>query len=199
MSEQWHDEAMEWPNRRIKTTTGVLMDFVVDEVTTPAGGTMIRNYLDHPNSVGIIAYDDQGRVAVERQYRHPVRRKLVEAPAGLCDHSGEDTLEAARRELAEELGLAARQWSILADAYATPGCSTQACRVFLARGLSPVPRPAGFTLDDEEADMSIGWAQVDDLVDEIYAGTIMNPTIIIGVLALKTALLTGGLEQLREI
>ncbi|MDR0285307.1 MAG: NUDIX hydrolase [Propionibacteriaceae bacterium] len=191
------DEAVEWPTTRLGTTPGILMDFVVDQVTTPDGGTMTRNYLEHPDSVGVIALDDQGRVAIERQYRHPVRHRLVEAPAGLCDVAGEDPAATARRELAEELGLAAERWSVLVDIYATPGCSTQGTRVYLAQGLTAVPRPDGFTLEGEEADMAIGWAGVDELVDGIFAGRLMNPTIITGVLALKVALTTGRIDTLR--
>ena len=191
------DESLEWPSQRRATTVGILMDFVVDQVATPDGGAMVRNYLRHPNSVGIIAMDDQGRVAVERQYRHPVRSMLVEAPAGLCDQQGEDPADTARRELAEELGLAASSWSVLVDLYATPGCSTQATRIFLATGLSEVPRPEGFLLEGEEAHMTIGWADLDDLVAAIYAGHVMNPTIVVGVLALKNALTTGAIDSLR--
>ncbi|MCL2471264.1 MAG: NUDIX hydrolase [Propionibacteriaceae bacterium] len=191
------DEPVEWPCTRVETTHGILMDFVVDKVSTPEGGSMVRNYLRHPNSVGVIAVDDQGRVAIERQYRHPVRRRLIEAPAGLCDVETEDLTHTAQRELAEELGLAASAWSVLVDTYTTPGCSTQATRVFLARGLSQVPRPEGFVLEAEEADMAVDWARLDDLVDAIFAGQIMNPTLITGVLALRVAMLTGTVDALR--
>ena len=193
------DEAVTWPYVRTSTTHGVLMDFVVDEVTTPDGGTMVRNYLEHPDSVGIIAMDDRGRVAIEKQYRHPVRHRLVEAPAGLCDMAGEPPAETARRELAEELGLAASRWSVLVDTYATPGCSTQHVRLYLAQGLTAVERPKDFVLEGEEADMDIGWAPVDDLVDSIFAGEISNPTIVTGVLALKVAMTTGRLDALRPV
>jgi len=191
------DEPVEWPYRRVKTTPGILMDFVVDEVDTPDGATMVRNYLTHLDSVAIVAMDDQGRIVVERQYRHPVRHQLVEIPAGLIDHAGESPLETARRELAEEVGLAAAQWSVLVDIYATPGASSQSARIFLARGLTTVPRPDGFTLQAEEADMAVGWADLDDLVQAIYAGDVANPSLVAGVLALKTALVTGRIDGLR--
>ncbi len=197
-SQVWADQVVEWPNRLIGVSPGILMDFVVDEVDVPGGGTMKRNYLRHPNAVGIIAYDDQGRVAVEQQYRHPVRRRLVEAPAGLCDHENEDPLTAAQRELAEELGLSAATWSVLVDVYGSPGSSTQATRVFLARDLSQVDRPEGFELADEEADMTLGWADLDDLVTAIMAGRVMNPTMVCGVMTLKTALVTGQVDALRR-
>jgi len=192
-----HDTEAQWPYTRLETTPGVLMEFVVDEVCAPDGTRMVRNYLHHPNAVGIIAMDDQGRIGVENQYRHPVRRKLVEAPAGLCDIDDEALVDTARRELAEELGLAATTWSVLVDIYATPGSSSQKTRIFLARGLSPVPRPEGFRLEGEEADMEIGWVHIDELAQAIFAGEIMNPTMVVGVLACKTAMLTSGLDSLR--
>lgn len=195
--DQLRDQPIEWPARRLATTSGRLMDFVVDQVDTPQGTTMVRNYLEHPAAVGIIALDDQDRVVVEAQYRQPVRSKLIEAPAGLRDQPGESALATAQRELAEEVGLAARDWRILIDIFSSPGSSSQATRVFLARGLTPVPRPAGFELEGEEADMGVGWARLDDLVAAVFAGRLMNPTIVTGTLALVAARSGGYLEALR--
>ena len=82
---------------------------------------MEREYLQHPGAVGIIALDDADRVALVRQYRHAVRHRLIEPPAGLLDVDGEDPLLAAQRELAEEVGLAAETWHVLVDLFTTPG------------------------------------------------------------------------------
>jgi ADP-ribose pyrophosphatase len=191
------DQDAQWAWRRVKATEGILMDFVTDQVTSPDGSLLLRNYLSHPNAVGVIAQDDQGRVAVERQYRHPVRRRLVEAPAGLCDQPGEAALAAAQRELAEELGLAASWWRVLVDVYATPGSSTQATRIFLACQVTPVARPAGFVLEGEEAELELEWVAVEELVAAVFAGQIMNPTLVIGVLALRAAEAGPGLDGLR--
>jgi len=195
--DQLGDRAVDWPSRRRRTTHGILMDFVVDEVTTPQGTTMVRNYLEHPMAVGVIALDEQDRVAIEVQYRHPVRAKLVEAPAGLRDQPGETALATAQRELAEEVGLAASDWRILIDIYSSPGSSSQSTRLFLARGLTAVARPAGFELEAEEADMAVGWAKLDDLVAAVFAGRLMNPTIVSGTMALWTARQGGYLDALR--
>jgi len=196
-AEQLSDQPADWPARRLATTPGILMDFVVDEVTTPQGTTMVRNYLQHPAAVGIIALDDQDRVAVVAQYRHPARTKLIEAPAGLCDQPGEVGLATAQRELAEEVGLAAADWRILVDIFSSPGSSSQSTRVYLARDLTPVPRPAGFELEAEEADMAVGWARLDDLVAAVFAGRLMNPTIVTGTMALWAARHGGYLDALR--
>ena len=191
------DQPTVWPSQRTRVTSGVLMDFVVDEVEVPQGESVVRNYLNHPNSVGIIAMDDRGRIAVEKQYRHPVRALLLEAPAGLVDPEDTDLESTARRELAEELALSANSWRILADTYATPGSSTQLTRIFLAQELKEIPRPPGFLLEAEEAHMEVGWAEIDDLLDGIFTGVIKNPTLVVGVLALRTAMATQGLDNLR--
>ena len=100
---------------------GKIGTFVEDQVSTPDGETMKREYLQHPGAVGIIALDDADRVALVRQYRHAVRHRLIEPPAGLLDVTGEDPLLAAQRELAEEVGLAAGRWHVLVDLFTTPG------------------------------------------------------------------------------
>ena len=192
------DEALAWPAREVARTPGILMDFVVDEVTTPAGTVMVRNYLSHPAAVGVIVVDERGWIGYLRQYRHPVRRRLVEAPAGLLDQAGEDPLAAAQRELAEEFGYAAADWAVLVDLYVTPGSSTQAVRIYLARDLQAIPRPADFVLADEEADMELGWAPADELVEAILAGRVMNQVLVSGVLAYQSALLSGRLADLRR-
>ncbi|MDR0959836.1 MAG: NUDIX hydrolase [Propionibacteriaceae bacterium] len=195
-AEDLDDRRMEWPSRRLATTTGVLMDFVVDEIDAPDGSTLTRNYLRHPGAVGIVALDDEDRIAVVRQFRHQVGAELVEAPAGLLDHAGEDSWAAARRELAEEALLEASDWRILIDCFSSPGASTEAIRIFLARGLAPARRPDGFVLEGEEAAMTLGWAHLDEVVEAILAGRLHNPTIIMGALALSQAR-RGGLDRLR--
>ena len=106
--DELRDVRLAWPTRRVDEVRGRMMRFVTDEVTTPDGHTMVREYLEHPGAVAIIAVDDQSRLAVVIQYRHPVGYKEVEAPAGLLDVEREDPLAAAQRELREEAELAAR-------------------------------------------------------------------------------------------
>lgn len=197
--DQVGDIAGAWPTLEHETLgRGVLQDFVRDKVATPDGGTMIRDYLVHTGAVGVIAMDDAGHLLVVRQYRHPVGATLIEPPAGLLDVSGEDWLAAAQRELAEEVGMQAGDWRVLVDFYTSPGCLGETLRVFLARQLSPAPRPDGFVADAEEADMDVAWIHVDDVVDAIFDGRIGNPTMVAGALALQTALRDGRLGQLRS-
>ena len=192
------DEPTSWPvRRRDVLATGAVCVFVEDEVDAPSGEVMRRQYTRHPGAVGVIAWDDDDRIAVVRQYRHPVGFRLVEPPAGLLDHDDEVYVVGARRELAEEAGLAAGRWQVLVDLFTTPGATEEALRVFLARDLAPVDRPDGFVPEGEEAAMDVCWAARADLVDAIYAGRLQNPTMVAGVLALEAARLGGRLDVLR--
>lgn len=178
------DEAVAWPVTGERVLgSGSFTALLQDDVTGPGGETLQREYLRHPGAVGIVALDEQGRVALVRQYRHPVRHRLIEPPAGLLDVDGEDYLLAAQRELAEEVGLAARRWHVLVDLFTTPGIIAESLRVYLARDLQPVDSPEGFVKEGEEAEMELSWAGLADLVDAVLAGDLHNPTMISGVLA----------------
>ncbi|MGI3785073.1 MAG: NUDIX domain-containing protein, partial [Janthinobacterium lividum] len=182
------DVALAWPVLSTEVlATGHVATFAQDRVRTPDGGEMTREYLQHPGAVGIIALDEQERVVLVRQYRHPVRHRLSEPPAGLLDHAGEDPLVAAQRELAEEVGLSAGRWNVLVDLFSTPGIVGEGLRVYLARDLAPADRPDGFTAEGEEADMDTVWASLDDLLDAVLDGRLHNPTLVSGVLAAGTA------------
>ncbi len=181
------DLPVDWPSTRVSTTHGRVSDFVADDVTAPDGTVLRREFLSHPGAVAVIALDEENRVAVVTQYRHPAGFRFLEPPAGLLDHAGENYLVAAQRELAEEAGLAAADWRVLVDVFTSPGCNSESIRIFLARGLTEVGRPDGFELHGEEADMELRWAALDDLIDGIYAGLIQNPTMVFGSLALYGA------------
>jgi ADP-ribose pyrophosphatase len=145
----------------------------------------------------VIALDDHDRVALVRQYRHPVRHRLIEPPAGLLDVGGEDYLQAIERELAEEVGLAARRWAVLVDLFTTPGILGESLRIYLARDLTDVDHPDGFTREGEEAHMDTVWASLDDLVEAVLGGRLHNPTVVSGVLAAWTARERDGFTSLR--
>jgi len=153
------------------------------------GAHLVRDYIDHPGAVAVLALDDEDRVLLIQQYRHPVRSRDWEIPAGLLDVDGEHALEAAQRELAEEADLAASDWSVLVDYRTTPGGSNEAIRIFLARGLAPtaVPHPR----EDEEADMAIRWVPLDDCVDAVLARRVQNPSLVVSVLAAHAARARG--------
>lgn len=192
------DAAVSWSLLSSTTmASGAMMSFVQDTFVAPEGDQMTREYVAHPGAVGVIALDEHNRVALVRQYRHPVRHRLVEPPAGLLDIDGEDALAGAARELAEEVHLAATDWRVLVDLFTSPGMSSEGLRIYLARGLTEITPPDGFTRHGEEAEMDTAWAELDHLLDAVLAGRLHNPILVSGVLATWTAARRTGLDALR--
>jgi ADP-ribose pyrophosphatase len=154
-----------------------------DTVAMPGGGDSVREVVHHPGAVAVVALDDEDRVVLVRQYRHPVGRHLWELPAGLRDEDGEPPLATAQRELAEEALLAAGRWSLLTTTYSTPGFCDEAVLVYLAEDLTDADRPEGFLVEHEEADMTVERVPLADAVQRIFDGDIRNALAVIGLLA----------------
>lgn len=148
------------------------------------GETIVREYMDHTGAVAILALDDDDRVLLIKQYRHPVRVRDWEIPAGLLDIAEEHPLAAAQRELAEEADLAAVRWDVLGEFYTTPGGSDEAIRIYLARELTALD---AFARTAEEADIEVRWVPLDELVDAILARRVQNPSLVVGGLAAHAA------------
>ncbi len=159
-----------------------------DQVTMPGETTSQRDVVVHPGAVGVVALDEQGRVLLVNQYRHPVRRRLDELPAGLLDKPGEPALDAAQRELVEEAGLAAETWHVLVDTLSSPGMTDEAVRTFLARDVRVVDREVQ---EHEEADMTAQWVDLDEAVRRVLAGDIENAIAAVGLLAADRARADG--------
>ncbi|UQA96251.1 NUDIX domain-containing protein [Streptomyces halobius] len=189
-AEEWQVTASETPFVGNKTSVRT------DQVVMPDGSTVTRDYQVHPGSVAVLALDDQGRVLVLRQYRHPVRHKLWEIPAGLLDVPGENPLHAAQRELYEEAHVKAEDWRVLTDVYPTPGGCDEAVRIFLARELSEAEGER-FEVFEEEADMELARVPQAELVRGALAGELHNNCLVVGVLALTAAQGGDGLDALR--
>ncbi|HEY4226048.1 MAG TPA: NUDIX hydrolase [Pseudolysinimonas sp.] len=145
-----------------------------------AGHSITREYMDHPGAVAVLAIDDQDRVLLINQYRHPVGLRDWELPAGLLDVEGEPPLAAARRELAEETDLSAEHWSELITFHSSPGGSNETLRVFEARGILPTEP---FARSEEEAEIVVRWVPIDEVVDAVLEGRLTNSILIIAVLA----------------
>lgn len=171
--------------------TGRVWDVVREEVELPGGQTVVRDLQRHPGAVTVLALDDDENVLLIRQYRHPVRRELWELPAGLLDVAGEEPLLAARRELAEEADLVASDWAVVADWFNSPGGSSEANRIYLARGLSAVPEADRHVREDEEKDLVPVRVPLAQVVRAVLEGRLANPGTVIGVLALQAALAAG--------
>lgn len=166
---------------------GRLFTVVTDEVTMPGGGTARRDYLRHVGAVAVVAIDPDDRVVLIRQYRHAVRRRMWELPAGLIDVSGEHPDAAAARELTEEADLVAGRLDLLVDVHTSPGFSNEVVRVFLARELTPVPDERRHDRREEEAEIQVSWHDLDAAIAMIFAGTISNGPAVAGLFAAARA------------
>lgn len=151
-----------------------------DTLAMPGGREANREIVEHFGAVAVVALDAEGRVAMVEQYRHSVRRRLLELPAGLLDFYQEPELETAKRELREEAGLAAAEWGVLVDLVTSPGFAEEAVRVFIARGLTQVERPEA---EDEEADMDLKWLPLAQAREAVMRGEIVNSIAVAGILA----------------
>lgn len=169
--------------------SGAILALRLDQVAMPGGSVAEREVVEHYGAVAIAALDSDDRLVLVRQYRHPLGKRLLELPAGLIDKPGEDPLATAKRELAEETGLAAKNWSVLVDVALSPGFTDEALRIYLAEDLTEADRPEP---ELEEADITLVHLSIDDAVQRTLNGEVVNATAVAGILALATARSTGA-------
>jgi ADP-ribose pyrophosphatase len=118
---------------------GVLLEVHNDQVRLPDGKRAAREYIRHPGAVAIVPLFDDGRVLLERQFRYPHRREFIEIPAGKVD-PGEPHLAAAKRELLEETGYTAEEWTRVGVIHTAIAYTDEAIEIFLAKKLDHVGR-----------------------------------------------------------
>lgn len=149
------------------------------------GAEITREYMDHTGAVAVLALDERDRVLLIQQYRHPIRMRDWELPAGLLDIRGESPLVAAQRELAEEVDLVAETWDLLTEFMTSPGGSNEMLRVYLARGVSPAPTV--FARTEEEAGIEQRWVPLDEVVDSVLSRDLQNSILAIAALSAAAA------------
>lgn len=161
-----------------------VMALRADAVSRPDHGheQFERLVLEHPGAVIVLAVDDDERVLVLEQYRHPARRRFVELPAGLRDAGDEDPLETAKRELLEEAELRASSWRHLLTSYTSPGISSERLEIFLARDFTHADR-GEFEPSHEEADMEAHWVPLDELVAAVLDSRVTDGPLGLAVMA----------------
>lgn len=155
----------------------------IDTIVDPDGAEHARAVIKPHGAVGVLALDDEDRLLLVEQYRHPVARRLLEIPAGTLDVDGEAALDAAVRELAEEADLVADEWEPLLALHATPGYSTEHWQVFRATDLRPVAHDDRTAREAEEADMVQWWLPFDQAVDAVLSGRISDAMTVAAILA----------------
>src|SRR6478609_11051842 len=178
--------------RRLLSTEKVYQGRIWDVVSdtfqlSESGDALTRDYIDHPGAVAVLPMNAEGQILLLKQYRHPVGMDLWEVPAGLLDVEGEDFVVGAARELAEEADLAAGTWNVLADVFNSPGSSSEAIRIYLARDLTEVPHHERHERTDEEAEIEFHWIALDEAVASVLAGRLHNPSAVVGILAAAAA------------
>ena len=153
-----------------------------DEVLLPNGNTSVREVVEHPGGVGILALEDDGSVLLVRQYRYAFGRTLLEIPAGKRE-KGEEPLTTARRELREETGATADEWLSMGSLIASPGCYDEVLYLYLARGLH-----FGDTHPDEDEFLSLERMPLEELAERCMNGEITDAKTVCAALKAKNLL-----------
>jgi 8-oxo-dGDP phosphatase len=163
------------------THEGQLSRLRVDRLRMPDGDEAEREVVEHPDAVALVPVDDDGQVVLLRQFRHPVRRYLLELPAGKLDNEGEGPADAAQRELVEEVGLAAGRLTELLCFHNSSGWTDESTTIFLAEDLRPA-EAEDFVAQHEEADMQVVRIPLAEAVQRVHAGEITDAKTVIGLL-----------------
>lgn len=157
---------------------GHVVTTVTAAFAAPDGHRFERDIVRHPGAVAVVPVSEAGTVTLVRQYRAPVDRWVAEVPAGTRDVDGEDLEATARRELAEEVGLAAERLELLVRTLNTPGFCDEETAVYLATGLSPVADGRRGVEEEHLEVVEVALDAFDGLVD---GGTIVDAVTILGV------------------
>jgi len=158
---------------------GKLLRVKCDAVSLHDGKPATREYVEHNGAVMIIPVLDSGELVMERQYRYVLHRHCLEFPAGKID-PGEEPLATGRRELLEETGYVAREWTYLTTIHPTVAYSTERILVYLARGLEH----RGHKLDDGEH-LEVLNLPLAALMERVRSGEISDVKTVIGVFWLE--------------
>lgn len=186
MSDPHHD-LRETPLRSERVFKGRIVNLRVDEVRLPTGATARREVVEHRGAVALVAVLPGPSVILVRQWRHAIGGELLEIPAGTLDE-GEDPLDCARRELAEETGYTAENIDPVASFWSAPGFLTERMHVFLATGLSAAAGEA-----DKDEIIRTHVVPWDEAVAMCLDGHIEDAKTIAGILACR-----GRVDALRE-
>ncbi|HBV97658.1 MAG: ADP-ribose pyrophosphatase [Peptococcaceae bacterium BICA1-7] len=177
---------MDFNEKKVSSETvysGKILNLRVDRVELPNGNMTAREVVEHAGAVAVVA-QKEGRLLMVRQFRYPVGKVLLEIPAGKIE-KGEDPLLCAARELIEETGYEAGEMKLLLSFFSTPGFSDEVLHVYLAgdlkyRGQKP----------DEDEFIQVEELPLERAVEMIGSGEICDAKSIIGILAVKSELVS---------
>ncbi len=172
----------ETPLSRTELLRGHFLHVVRDTVRLPDGREATREYVLHPGAVMVVGLLDDGRVVLERQFRHPMQAVMIEFPAGKRD-PGEDSLACAQRELLEETGYTAREWAFAGRLAPTVAYSDETIDIWFARGLA-----AGARRLDEGEFLDVFTATPAELQAWCHGGEVIDCKTLIGSMWLQNVL-----------
>ncbi|OUZ06409.1 hypothetical protein BHE97_19100 [Aeromicrobium sp. PE09-221] len=186
LAERVADEAARWPVARVESAfENPYLSVAVDTIVDPSGDEHSRVVVRPHGAVAVLALDEDDRVLLVEQYRHAVRQRLIEIPAGTLDVEGEHPAEAAARELGEEADLLAGHWQPLLEMVATPGYSSERWTAYLATELTALPEAERTRREAEEADMRQWWVPFERAVDLVLDGKITDALTVGAILAAR--------------
>ena len=163
---------------------GVVLHVKRDTVRLPNGNSAVREVIRHIGAVCVIPVLENGDVVMERQYRYPLDRVILEIPAGKLDAADEDRFSAIQRELREETGYTAGNWTEIGPLYPAPAYSDEYITMYLARDLRRGERHL-----DEDEFLDVHTVPLRDLVEDVMAGKIADAKTQICIL--KAARILG--------
>ena len=162
---------------------GRIIKLYNDQITLPDGNGAYREYVRHPGGVCVVPLTDKNEVMLVRQYRYVYAKEIIEIPAGKRDSKTEDTLEGAKRELKEELGITAEKFVFLGELYPTPGYTDEVLYMYAATGLA-----FGETNPDEDEFVEPEKIHINTIVDMIMNCEIKDAKTVAAVLKTKRLL-----------
>ena len=165
---------------------GRILNVRVDEAILPNGKTVTREVIEHHGACGIVAFDEEGKLLMVRQYRNALDRFTLEIPAGALDFAGEPKIDCAYRELEEETGFRTEKLEYLISVHTTVAFCDEAIDIFVARNLIPSKQH----LDEEESLEVEAW-DVKELHELIYKGEITDGKTIAAIMAYSQKYLCG--------
>lgn len=178
---------MDLTERMVESKTifeGKIVRLTLDQAELPNGSLAAREVVYHPGGVAVLALDEDNQVTLVWQYRYPIQKLLLELPAGKLDHGAEeDRLLGAQRELSEETGLEASEWTYLGYLLASPGFCDEALHMYLARGLT-----ASAQHPDEDEFLDVVKMPFQQLVEQVMDGTITDAKTVATTLKVKVLL-----------
>lgn len=161
---------------------GRIVTVKLDKAQLPNGRLTSREVVEHPGGVAVLPLDADGCVTLVRQFRYPFQRVLLELPAGKLE-KGEDHRACGLRELEEETGMTAGEFTYLGGLYLSPGYSSEVLHLYLARELRQ-----GTSHPDEGEFLNVEKMPFQELLDRVMAGEIHDAKTVAAVLKTKVYL-----------